>query len=340
MPVLVAGGRTDVVGGRHPATVVVEPAQDEDEPEPRQLVVVGPDRRPAELFEDVVEGVRVDRRREAVADARRPDRDPGFLAPGVDGQVVGQLLGHEDGRVGADRLAAGRLGQRRALPAQLAGLRQPVEGLAGAGQLAGRDVSGQEVEERMEEGRLAGVPSAAATMTGTRPSMSTHSVAASSASSVPDRMSSTMERGVGGTGRKVHPARRGVASASGARRALRVRCGLGMRAYDRPHPGERQTAVPGRAVAGLIARPAGRQPGGTGGSRKSSPLPRRGEEPRPTMRAMDLAIHPLTPERLPADLAAHPVRAGRRPEVVLVHATSGCAVGTGPTRRPRRTAPS
>ena len=58
-------------------------------------------------------------------------------------------------------------------------------------------------------------PPSAATMTGTRPSMSTHSVAASSASSVPARSSSTMERGVGGTGRKAHPARWGVASAMG-----------------------------------------------------------------------------------------------------------------------------
>ena len=81
MPVDVARDRADVVGRDDAATAVVEAAQDEDDPEMRQLVVGQPDRRAAQGVEDVVERVGVDRRGEAVADRRRADGDPGGLRP-------------------------------------------------------------------------------------------------------------------------------------------------------------------------------------------------------------------------------------------------------------------
>ena len=93
MAVLVARDRPDVVGGDDPSAAGADAAQDQDDPEMRQLVVVGADRRPAQLLEDLVERVGVDRRGEAVADRGRPDRDPRGRAPGVGRQVVGQLAG-------------------------------------------------------------------------------------------------------------------------------------------------------------------------------------------------------------------------------------------------------
>ena len=85
----------------------------------------------------------------------------------------------------------------------------------------------------------------AATMTGTRPSMRTHSIAASSASSVPARSSSTMERGVGGTWRTAHRPRAGEVSAKGiSERIRRWFPGSGRPAYGRPGSVKRFGARP------------------------------------------------------------------------------------------------
>ena len=100
--VLVAGGRSDVVGGDDPTAAVVEAAQDEDDAEPRQLVVGQAHRGTTERVEDVLERVGLDRRGQAVADRRGPDRDPRVVAPRVRGQVVGQLGDRQGRRVGAD----------------------------------------------------------------------------------------------------------------------------------------------------------------------------------------------------------------------------------------------
>ena len=268
----------------------------------------------------------MDRRGQAVADARGADGDACLRRPRCRSAGGRTAPARADGRVGADRLAARRLGQRRPLPAQLGRLGQPVERLAPRRPARGSStVSGRKSSSASSRVDLPASPPSAATMTGTRPSMSTHSVAASSASSVPARMSSTMERGVGGTGRKVHPARRGVASAMRAPGAV----------LD--SDGERTTA-PGSVKRASRARRHG--PAHHGGERRQTC--HEWQEPRPTMRAMDLAIQPLTPERLP-DLA-DAVRAGRRPEVVLVHLLPGPRPrldeldGRGESRRPDRAA--
>ena len=89
VPVLVAGGRADVVGGDDPTTAIADAPQDQHDAEARQLVVVRADRRTAQLVEDLVERVGVDRRGQVVADRGRPDRDARLRAPGVGRQVVG-----------------------------------------------------------------------------------------------------------------------------------------------------------------------------------------------------------------------------------------------------------
>ena len=77
-------------------------AHDQHEAQARELVVGQPDVRPAELVEDLFERIGVDRRAEAVADADRPDRDPGLLAPGVDRQMRTELLREQVRRFGPD----------------------------------------------------------------------------------------------------------------------------------------------------------------------------------------------------------------------------------------------
>ena len=100
----VAGGRPDVVGRDDPATVLATRRRTSDDAEPRQLVVVEPDRRPAQGVEDLVEGVGVDRRRQAVPDRGGADGEPGLGAPGVRRQVVRQLGDEQDGRRRAGRV--------------------------------------------------------------------------------------------------------------------------------------------------------------------------------------------------------------------------------------------
>ena len=82
----------------------------------RQLVVGEADRRPAERIEDLVERVGVDRRGQSVADRRGADGDPRRLTPGVGRRVIGQLVGQQDRRVGADRVGVAVPG--RAVPGQ------------------------------------------------------------------------------------------------------------------------------------------------------------------------------------------------------------------------------
>ena len=81
----VAGDRPEVVGRRDPAPVV---AEDEDQPEARQLVLGRLDRRPAEALEHVLEAVAPDGRQHPVPQRERTDRDPRPLAPGAAGSVV------------------------------------------------------------------------------------------------------------------------------------------------------------------------------------------------------------------------------------------------------------
>ena len=124
--VLVARGRADVVGGDDPATSVARRGRRiSDDAEPRQLVVAEADRRAAELVEDLVERVGVDRRGQAVADARGPDRDARLGAPGVRRQVVGQL-GDRAGRCRRGGRAAARRPVTRAAIARAYG-RAPAE---------------------------------------------------------------------------------------------------------------------------------------------------------------------------------------------------------------------
>ena len=117
MAVLVAGHRPDVVGRDHAPASVVEPAQDEDDAEMRQLVVGQPDRRPAERVEDLIERVGMDRRGQAVADRRGPDRDPGRRAPGVGGRWSDSSWASRTVVVRADRRRR-RLRAGRATPGQ------------------------------------------------------------------------------------------------------------------------------------------------------------------------------------------------------------------------------
>ena len=80
------------------------------------------------------------------------------------------------------------------------------------------DVGRQEVEQRVED--VVDLPTpwpSAATTIGTRASMSSHSCAASSASSVPVRINSTIERGCGGIGRNAQRPLAGETSATGCR---------------------------------------------------------------------------------------------------------------------------
>ena len=160
--VLVAGRRTDVVGGDDAAQAVADAAAGSA---PRPAATA---RRRRELtggrrscVEDVIEGVGVDRRRQAVADARGPDRDPSFGAPGVRRQVVGQLGDEQDGVVGADR--------RRCSPVRAAmaarSRRQPSSGACGsqskvsiAPASSTVRVPGGRNQQRLEERRLASEP--------------------------------------------------------------------------------------------------------------------------------------------------------------------------------------
>ena len=141
-------------------------------------------------------------------------------------------------------------------------------------------------------------------MTGTRPSIRTHSIAASSASSVPARISSTMERGVGGTWRTAHRPRAGEASAKRILRTIRWCARSGRPAYGRPR-GASNASVRDRAT---VARP----PAVVATNRPVVAYHRRPWHAR---------HQPLTPDRIP-DLA-DAVRPGRRPEVVLVRLVPG-----------------
>ena len=162
-------------------------------------------------------------------------------------------------------------------------------------------------------------PACAATISGTRPSISSHRVAASSASSVPARISSTMERGVGGTWRTAHRPRADEVSAKGiSERSKRFPVRGGQRTAD---PVERQTL---RCV----------------------PAP-------PSCRHAD-CCHELSRSCLPSTAwhsgssRSPPTASPTSPRCSTRAATrngagapgSGSAAGTGPTRRPSRTARS
>ena len=111
MAVHVARGGADVVGGDDPTPVAGETAQDQDDAQPRQLVVIEIDGRAAQGLEDAVERVGMDRGREPVPDRGGPDGQPGPRAPRVRRQVIRQLRDQQDGVVGADRAIRPR--QRR-----------------------------------------------------------------------------------------------------------------------------------------------------------------------------------------------------------------------------------
>ena len=81
----VAGDRPEVMGRLDPAPVI---AEDEDQPEARELVLGRVDWGRAEAFEDVLEPIAPDGRQHPVAHRERPDRDPRPLAPGAAGPVV------------------------------------------------------------------------------------------------------------------------------------------------------------------------------------------------------------------------------------------------------------
>ena len=152
MTVGVAHGRSEIVRGHDPVTLALDAAHDHDAAEERQLVVGQAHRRAAERREDVLERVARHRRREAVADGRGAHRDAGLLAPGERREPVRQLGRDEDRVVGADdRLRRPRRGPAR--PAELGGLRQPVEGLVGAAQLRPSQLRRERVEERLEQRR-------------------------------------------------------------------------------------------------------------------------------------------------------------------------------------------
>ena len=216
MAVLVADHRSDVMGRDDAATSVVEAAGDQDDAEVRQLVVGQPDRWPPELVEDLVERVGMDRRGQAVADRRGPDRDTGGSTPGIGRGVVGQLVGEQDGRRRADRVAAGcggsgdRPASRAPTPAAASRRsrprrRAPRPGWSAAGSRAARSSSVV----------LPTCCASAATTIGTWASTSSQTVAASSASSTPDPISSTIERRSGGTRRNAQRPGAGEKSATG-----------------------------------------------------------------------------------------------------------------------------
>ena len=212
----VARDRPDVMRGRDPPPAAFDPAQDQHDPEMRELVIGQPDRAPAELVEDVVERIGVDGRGKAVADRGGPHRDPRRLAPGVRRQVIRQL--------GCSRtVVSARTGSP---PLRATGWAVPGQPSSDAcGSHSKVSVSPASSMTRTAGGRKSSraassvdlpVPCArAATTIGTRASTSSQSCAASSASSVPDRISSTIDRGSGGGGRKAQRPRAGENSATG-----------------------------------------------------------------------------------------------------------------------------
>ena len=201
----------------------------------------------------------MDRRGQAVAYRGGADRQPGLRAPGVRRQVVRELGGTST-VVGPDAstrpssvdLRRSAPGIAPPVPAELGGLRQPVEGLVGTGELDRPDAGRQEVEERPRSVDLPAPWPSAATTIGTRASISSHSVAASCASSVPARISSTTERGSGGSGRKAHRPGDGEASAIGD--SGRTKRGDPARGGQRTAAlGERQTLPPPVVEAFLLS---------------------------------------------------------------------------------------
>ena len=194
--VLVAADGTRVVGGDDAAAdVPVRPAlgtDDEDQPEIRQLVVGQPDRRGAERFVNVLEPVGMDRRPDPVADRRGSRPASGGPAPGVEREVAGQLRGDEyadAGVTGRPRARRGRGPASRARPP-----RAPAELLLGARDVDPPHGRRDEVESASRSVVLPAPWASPATITGNRASIRTHASAASSASSVPAPMSSTIER--------------------------------------------------------------------------------------------------------------------------------------------------
>src|SRR5215210_1853640 len=166
VPVLIARDGSDVVRGGNPAhgpRIRVagrgrEGTNDDDDADSRQLVVRQRDRRPMQCVEDLFERVGVDRCREAVPDGDGADRDARGVAPRVRRKVIRKLRRDEDAR----RRVGGGLTWRvprdngLAPPPELARMRKPVERFGDAGKLDAARRRRQEVEQRVEERRLAG----------------------------------------------------------------------------------------------------------------------------------------------------------------------------------------
>ena len=325
MAVLVARRRTDVVGGDDAPQAITEPAQDQHDPEPRQLVVVGPDRAGGGAHRRLPRASRrgswpPGRSRCSPPGSRCGPRRPrctragGRTARGRagrcrrDGSVAGRRRGRRPGPVPPSSVACGSQSKRLVAPCSSTSRARPAAGSRGA---------------RSSSVVLPAPPAAAATMTGTRPSISSHSFAASSASSVPARISSTMERGVGGTWRTAHRPRAGEASAKGISERSMV---------ARSRGGQRTAALRGASNAPLRDRrqSGARQPATT----VTIGLPSGHGTRHPAAHAR--------PHPRPRD----PVRPGRRPEVVLVRLVPGPWAGLdqrdgrrepqGPRRRRRR----
>ena len=236
----------------------------------------------------------------------RPDREAGLGAPGVRRQVVGQLGHEQDGVVGADRRLAGvglGAGSRvRCQPSSVACGSQSKVSLAPSSSTI-RCPGGRKSRSAVSSVVLPAPPAWAATMSGTRPSISSQRVAASSASSVPARISSD-----DGARRRRHvadgpPAPRGRGVGQGNLRTIHcfpVRGG--QRTAD---PLERQTVrcVPAPRVVrrlGLLPRTV-----------TDRAYHRRHGTP-------DRAAHPRAHPR-----PRHALRPGWRPEVVLVRLVPG-----------------
>ena len=213
MPVQVARDRADVVGGGDPSTAAIQAAQDDDHPEMRQLVVSEAHGWATEGVEDIVERIGVDGRGKAVADRGGAHGDPCRLAPGVGRQVVRQLVGEKDRPLRTDGVAM--LGSSRdARPAELRRLRKPGERLRFAGQLDDRDRRRHEGQERAEERRLAhalwsGGHDDRDAGLDQKPELGGELRVERSEPEI----SSTIDRGSGGSGRKAQRSRAGEKSA-------------------------------------------------------------------------------------------------------------------------------
>ena len=315
--VLVARDRADVVGGDDPAPAVADAAQDEHDAEARQLVVGEAGPAVDAAAEDLVERIGVDRRGQPVADARGPDRDARLGAPGVRRQVVGQLRDQEDRVVGADRRRA-RSRSDRATAAAASRARAPAAASRTSrsrrrAPRSARRAAGSRGARRAAWTCRLPAP-AAATTSGTRPSMSTQSVAASS----------RIERA--GADQLDDRARRRWDVADGPPAPRGRGLGHGRSVGPAPRSVKRRASAP---------NPGRTRPCDDPISRTGQPWQRR----RPTIGPTARARHPSrSPPTRPRPRVA--LRAGRRPEVVLVRLLPGPRPSTSRAAARRGTARS